>query len=301
MSRQLAAVQSIQLKILTASQASDPPAAQDQAQRGPGTARGRGRAPPRPRKCHLPTLECGELRVWGPHITAPHGTEGYRCITCARIANHKGAGYAFRTLPYSGRCGLGGPPRPCRPRPKWNQANEARWRRQGEGGHQAVRYNSSQRDGRWLCMRCGLHYVRFCDLRTKRCTGAPVSQAATKAIADALVGGPFTRRKVHAFAKHPSGSRPGATGARLPSDRIVLDPSVPKPPGPTVSQAQVEAPADLGGTPGGEPARGAPYCWRTDPGGAGHSPGTRGPPWHSHWAWRRRACVLGPRRCPLWP
>ena len=39
-------------------------------------------------------------------------------------------------------------------------------------------------------MRCGLHYVRFCDLRTKRCTGVPACQAVTKAIADALAGGP---------------------------------------------------------------------------------------------------------------
>ena len=50
-------------------------------------------------------------------------------------------------------------------------------------------------------MRCGLHYVRFCDLRTKRCAAAPASQAATKAIADALAGGPLTRRKAHAFAR----------------------------------------------------------------------------------------------------
>ena len=50
--RQMAAIQSIRLKILTASQASDPPRAQDRAQRGPGAARGRSRGPPRPRKCH---------------------------------------------------------------------------------------------------------------------------------------------------------------------------------------------------------------------------------------------------------
>ena len=87
-------------------------------------------------------------------------------------------------------------------------------------------------------MRCGLHYVRFCDLRTKRCTGAPACQAATQAIADALAGGSLTRRKVHAFVKHPSGSRPGAPGARLPSDQLILDPSVPKPPGPAAPQAQ---------------------------------------------------------------
>ena len=108
--RQLAAIRGIQLKILTASQASDPPKAQDRAQRGPDAARGRGHGPPRPTKCHFPTMERGELRVWGPHFIAPHGTEGYRCITCARVADHKSARYALKSLPCSGRCGLGGPP-----------------------------------------------------------------------------------------------------------------------------------------------------------------------------------------------
>ena len=84
---------------------------------------------------------------------------------------------------------------------------------------------------------------------TKRCVGAPACQAATKAIADALAGGPLTRRKVHAFAKHPSGSHSGAPGSRLPSDRLVLDPSVPKPPGPAIPQVQADAPAELGEDP----------------------------------------------------
>ena len=96
-------------------------------------------------------------------------------------------------------------------------------------------------------MRCGLHYVRFCDLRIKQCAGAPGNQAATKSIADALAGGPLIRRKVHAFAKHPSGSRPGAPGARLPSDVLFFDPSVPRPPGPAIPQAQGGAPESPGG------------------------------------------------------
>ena len=139
----------------------------------------------------------------------------------------------------------GGAPAHAGPGSKWNRAHEARWRRQGEGGHQAVRYNSTQHDGRWLCVKCGLHYVRFCDLRTKRCTRGPAGQAATQAIADALAGGSLTRRKIDAFAKHPSGSRPGAPGTRLPSDRLVLDPNVLRPPGPATPQAQGQA-ADPG-------------------------------------------------------
>ena len=103
-------------------------------------------------------------------------------------------------------------------------------------------------------MRCGLHYVRFCDLRTKRCAAAPANQAAAKAIADALAGGPLTRRKVHAFARHPSGSRPGAPGARLPSDVITLDPHAPRPAGPAYPQAQGgDTGSQEGGTPGGDP------------------------------------------------
>ena len=73
-------------------------------------------------------------------------------------------------------------------------------------------------------MRCGLHYVRFCDLRTKQCTVAPANQAAAKAIADALAGGPLARRKVHAFANHPSGSRPGAPGHASPATLSLLIP-----------------------------------------------------------------------------
>ena len=107
--RQLAAIPSIQLRILTASQATDPPKAQGQAPRGPHATRGCGRAPPSARKCHLPTLERGELRMRKPHLIGPHGTEGYKCSTCARVANHKRARYALKTLPCSGRYGLAGP------------------------------------------------------------------------------------------------------------------------------------------------------------------------------------------------
>ena len=95
-------------------------------------------------------------------------------------------------------------------------------------------------------MRCGLHYVRNRDLRKKRCTEAPASRAAAKAVADALAGGPLTRRKVHAFAKHPSGSRPGAPGARLPSDVVELDPAAPRPDGPACLRAQAADPGDRG-------------------------------------------------------
>ena len=96
--QQLAAIQGILLKIFAASQATDPPKAQDQAPRGPRAARGWGRATTCARKCHLPTLECREFGVWGPHLVASHGTEELRCITCARVANHSRARYAFQTL-----------------------------------------------------------------------------------------------------------------------------------------------------------------------------------------------------------
>ena len=54
---------------------------------------------------------------------------------------------------------------------------------------------------------------------------------------------------MHAFAKHPSGSRPGAPGTRLPSDVLVFDPRVPRPPGPANPQAQEGASEARGGAP----------------------------------------------------
>ena len=113
---QLEMIQGIQLRILTAAQATDPPRTQDRGPRG-RTARANGLSPASHRKCHLPTLQTGELRTWGPHLIASHGTEGFRCITCARVANHKRARYALRT-PCSGRAGLAGPLQPHRPRLK---------------------------------------------------------------------------------------------------------------------------------------------------------------------------------------
>ena len=217
---QLEAIQGIQLRVLTAVQDADPRGSQEEGSRA-RAARAANPMPASRRKCHLPSLQAGEMRTWGPHLIAPHGTQGFRCVACARVANHRRAKYALKTLPCSGRAGLAGPSQPRGPRLKWNRAIEARLKWQGDGGHQVVRYNTTQHDGRWVCMRCGLHYVRFCDLRTKRCVGAPANQTAAKAIADALAGGPLTRRKVHAFAKHPSGTRPGAPGTRLPSDVVV--------------------------------------------------------------------------------
>ena len=51
---------------------------------------------------------------------------------------------------------------------------------------------------------------------------------------------------MHAFAKHPSGSRPGAPGARLPSDVVELDPAAPKPDGPACLRAQAANPGNQG-------------------------------------------------------
>ena len=124
----------------------------------------------------------------------------------------------------------------------------------------------------------GLDYVRFCDLGTKQCAGAPANQAATKAIADALAGGSLARRKGHAFAKHPSGSRPGAPGARFPSDVFVFVPHVQRPPGPANPQAQEGAPAAPGGAPQEEgPLRGHPGAETQVPAGQ------QGFPAHGPW------------------
>ena len=103
--RQLAAIQSIQLKILTASQASDPPKAQDRAQRGPSAARGRSHIPPRPRKCQ--PIHPGARGVAG--VGAPwHG--GLQMHHLRQGGEPRGPG--TRSSPYRARAvaALGVPP-----------------------------------------------------------------------------------------------------------------------------------------------------------------------------------------------
>ena len=86
--QQLSAIQSIQqLKILAAFGATDPPKAQDQGHRSPRAVRDGSRAPACARKCHLPDLERGELRMWGPRLITSHKTERFRSITCARTVS----------------------------------------------------------------------------------------------------------------------------------------------------------------------------------------------------------------------
>ena len=58
--RQLAVIQDVQLRILAASQATEPPKAQDRTARGPCASPGKGRATSCARRCHLPSLENGK-------------------------------------------------------------------------------------------------------------------------------------------------------------------------------------------------------------------------------------------------
>ena len=87
---QLEAIQGVQLKVLTAVQDTDPRGTQDRGPRA-RAARAADPVPASRKKCHLPTLQAGDLRTWGPHLIAPHGTQGFRCVACARVANHKRA------------------------------------------------------------------------------------------------------------------------------------------------------------------------------------------------------------------
>ena len=138
--QQLCAIQGIQLKIFAASQATDLPKTRDQGPRGPRVACGGNRAP----ACwRFPILDCRELRVWGLHPITSHGRKGSGASLAPGSPTTRRLGmYALKTLPCTGRVGLAGPSQPRRPRLKWNRANEARWRCQGEGGHQVVRYNT---------------------------------------------------------------------------------------------------------------------------------------------------------------
>ena len=69
--RQIAAIQGIQLKILTASQASDPPRAQDRAQSGPGRLEGVATARPAPRSATSPPWNPRSCGRGGPTSSPP--------------------------------------------------------------------------------------------------------------------------------------------------------------------------------------------------------------------------------------
>ena len=157
-----------------------------------------------PRVSHLPVLQPGETKPWGPHIIEAHGESGFRCLSCARTANHKRAKYALKTLSCTDRPRLAGGGLGHRRRKKWNTATERRWAAQGDGGHRVFRYNATRYDGRFLCTRCGLRYVRRCDLISKHCPGEPATQRAAEAIQAALRGEALAKRRVHAFAKYPA-------------------------------------------------------------------------------------------------
>ena len=120
-----------------------------------------------------------------------------------------------------------------------------------EGRHQACRYYTTSWDGRHLCLKCGLHYVRRTDLRRKECHGTPQSPKARRALEAADAGEPLPRRAVSSRAAYPSGANLSAAGARHPVHGTAGVRVEPRPRGPRAAEPPHE---DLAGAPDDAPA-----------------------------------------------
>ena len=200
----------------------------------PGRARGR---PP-------PVLLPGELRTWGPHLVRAAAGEGFQCIACKRQARGTCTKRKMAKLLCLDRRGL---TRTGMSQPQWERWNTAwvqRWAANvdGPGAHDACRYNATSWDGRHLCLRCGLHYVRRCDLVRVPCPGAPQTRKARMALEAAQRGDPLPRRAVSSRAAHPSGANLRAAGQRHPAHDAARVRVEPRPPGPGAGGGCVDPP-----------------------------------------------------------
>ena len=208
----------------------------------PGRARGR---PP-------PILAPGELRTWGPHLVRAGPSEGFVCISCKRQAKGACSKRAMSKLPCLDRRGL---TKAGMTQPQWERWNNAwilRWSAEEapHGVHQLCRYYTTSWDGRFLCLKCGLHYVRRTEMTRAQCHGAPQNRKAQLALEAADRGDPLPRRAVSSRAAHPSGANLRAAGPRHPAhedDRIRHEPRPPGPRAPAPAPPQVDE--DTGSQP----------------------------------------------------
>ena len=155
----MAAIQGIQLKILTASQVSGPPRTQDRAQRGPGAARGRGHGPPRPRKCRHPPWNPASCGCGGRTSSPPMA----RRVTDASLAPgwRTTGGPGTRSSTYRARAAVALGVFPGRADPGSNGTRQ----RRPDGGAKGRVATSSQVQFRPTRWQMALHEVRT-PLRT---------------------------------------------------------------------------------------------------------------------------------------
>ena len=229
--RRLAAVQTTQAKVLEAVMRADVGpmgAARDRRRRALADGnQGSGRTA----RVGAPPIGEKEYRTWGVHLITAHGAKGYRCVLCARRATGNTARHAMRRLPCLDRPGLTLSGMTNAQWERWNGAWVRRWTGLARGGphdHDVVRYFATKWDGRWLCLRCGRHYVRRCDLVCGPCPGVTQNPRSAQALEDAIRGKPLQRQKVNSRAQYPSGANLRAACPRLPGFDGEALPDVPQ-------------------------------------------------------------------------
>ena len=98
---------------------------------------------------------------------------------------------------------------------RWNEAIVVRRDRQGgDGGHNYVLYAHSGQDGRYVCLDCGRHCIKWRELVAKPCPGVPQRPKYARALQQVQAGQELSRSAIRKDARYQSGYTAAAAGRR---------------------------------------------------------------------------------------
>ena len=160
-------------------------------------------------------LHGGEMRTWGPHLVVASAAGGYRCIHCSRHATSHQARRAMVRLSCRERPGLKPYTMGGVAWERWNEAIVVRRDRQGgDGGHNYVLYAHSGQDGRYVCLDCGRHCIKWKELVARQCPGVPQRPKYARALQQVQAGQELGRSAIRRDARFQSGYTAAAAGRR---------------------------------------------------------------------------------------
>ena len=87
-------------------------------------------------------------------------------------------------------------------RERWNEAIVVRRDREaGDGGHNYILYAHSKQDGRYICLDCGRHCLKWKELVAKPCLRVPQRPKYAQALQQAQAGQELSRSATRRDAK----------------------------------------------------------------------------------------------------